>query len=717
MNTSAERTVFLAGIGGMGMAPLACYLAQAGWSVAGADDHLREPVAYWLRKAGVTLCRELPAEASCLVYSSAITAAHPWRVEATRRGLPCQRRGEMLAALARGHRLLGVAGSHGKTTCTALVIRALLEAGEPLSYVLGALFQGNETAPACFAGEGSWLVAEIDESDGTIEDFCPEVTLLVNADWDHPDRYTDRLAARAAFTRLLGRTSGSVVVPQTDACLPPDHGAARLLVVDAAQGGFMQANRALAQAAASLVAPAAQAPAEALVSRRQEVLWAQGECAVVTDYAHHPSEISALLEHYRRLWGGGHFGVVFQPHRYTRTRSLAEAFAEALSACDPLWLLPVYSAGEAPLPDGDTGAIARHLKVGVTSPQALAQALREAPGQGSTPARLLFVGAGDIDAWARCWVSDLERSAQWQRDLADGGLVQRQEPLAPLTTLRVGGAARFYAEPASVAGLARLWQSAQQEAIPVFFLGRGSNIIVSDNGYNGLVVSFRHPAWRACEHLGQGRWRVGPGLRLKELCAKAASQGDEGFEFLEGIPGNVGGSLRMNAGAMGGWIFDVVESVDLLHPDGRQETLTADVIESGYRCCPKLAEAVAVGAVLRSPAKAEEATIRARMEAYAQRRRASQPREPSAGCMFKNPPGDYAGRLIDAVGLKGFGLGKARVSAVHANFVVNEGGARAADVLAVARECRHQVASATGVLLEPEPLLLGMTWEEVWHGD
>jgi UDP-N-acetylenolpyruvoylglucosamine reductase len=219
--------------------------------------------------------------------------------------------------------------------------------------------------------------------------------------------------------------------------------------------------------------------------------------------------------------------------------------------------------------------------------------------------------------------------------------------------------------------------------------------------------------WGAVTDLGDGRLRVGGGTRLKELCGFAARAGWKGFEFLEGIPGTVGGSLRMNAGAMGGWIFDVVESVEWLSPQGRVRAARRDSFDALYRDCPQLHGAVVLSAVLRAAGRDEPAAIRARMDDLAARRRAAQPREASAGCVFRNPEGDKAGRLIDASGLKGRAVGPVAVSPVHANFLVNAGDARAADFLALMRVVRAEVKARQGVELQPEIIALGREWKEL----
>lgn len=169
----------------------------------------------------------------------------------------------------------------------------------------------------------------------------------------------------------------------------------------------------------------------------------------------------------------------------------------------------------------------------------------------------------------------------------------------------------------------------------------------------------------------------------------------------------------MNAGAMGGWIFDVVESVELMDQFGRVAVHPRAALQVDYRHCAELEQAIALGAIVRAPAEKSAAEIRGVTEGFRSQRQASQPREPSAGCIFKNPPDDSAGRLIDRAGLKGTRVGGAEVSDVHANFIINRGGATAADVIALVRMIRAEVRARHGVELEPEVLLAGSRWADV----
>jgi UDP-N-acetylmuramate--alanine ligase len=754
------RTIHCLGIGGMGLGPLAIYLAGAGFEVSGEDDALTSAMREQLVRAGVAV-KPLPEACDLLVHTSAAGPAHPVLADAARRSIPRVRRGVLLAEATRGRKLVAVCGSHGKTTTTAMLVTALRVAGVPAGYVLGGLF-GDDSTPAAY-GEGDWVVAEVDESDGTIESFAPDITVAVNLDWDHPDHYRDPAAIEATFAALFARTKGPVLV--SDACArsarvaPQAHTFGRngefraepvaeeggcqtlrlggafpsLEAVVRAAGAFNAANAAAALAAAQLMGVAVTPQLLARypgVQRRQTILESDHGITVLEDYAHHPAEIRALLESLRDRPDGKRLIVIFQPHRYSRTAGFKAGFASALALADRVYLLEVYGAGEAPVVGGTAADLCAALAVQTPAPPVHHATGRDeeffaALDRGVQPGDLVaFVGAGDIDRKARTWLA--RRAAaragarRWEELVAElapmlssGTKLRREESLAPKTTMRVGGAARVYVEPASAEDLRAVWLKARARGVPVFLLGRGSNLIVPDDGVDGVVISLAHPVWSAFEARPDGRVWAGAGLRLKNLCGLATTAGLSGFEFLEGIPGSVGGALRMNAGAMGGWMFDVVEELQLMLPSGEIRILRRDEVHVDYRHCAELHDAVALGALLRPAAPAESAAINRQIDTYRRKRQESQPREPSAGCIFKNPPGNSAGRLIDQSGLKGTRVGEAEVSPVHANFIVNCGHATAGDVLALVRQVRAEVKAKTGLELEPEVLLFGRDWKDV----
>ena len=384
------RRIHAVGVGGMGLGPLAIYLAKRGWQVSGEDSGLTPAVGKQLERAGVTLLPTgmLPDDADLVVVSTAVPVEHPTRQAARTRSIKVVRRGEVLAEVSRDHRLVAICGSHGKTTTTAMLVTALKGLGCEPGFVLGGLWVNDDCAPAD-VGAGDWLVAEIDESDGTIERFSPAITVMVNLDWDHADHYAREEAMLATFSGLLARTteaalgwdgcantnrvfagadsslachtfgrSGTFALRECstqNASLSLELGGAfpAIKVGVAARGEFNAFNATAALAAAQLMGetPTMHCLADYRgVRRRQAVLLARADLTVMEDYAHHPAEIRALLGSLRReLAEGGRLVVVFQPHRFSRTRQFKNEFAAALAMADSLHLLDVYGAGESPL--------------------------------------------------------------------------------------------------------------------------------------------------------------------------------------------------------------------------------------------------------------------------------------------------------------------------------------------------------------------------------
>ena len=253
--------------------------------------------------------------------------------------------------------------------------------------------------------------------------------------------------------------------------------------------------------------------------------------------------------------------------------------------------------------------------------------------------------------------------------------------------------------------LAGIMKFCNGRGVPFFVVGRGSNLLVGDGGFRGLIICLAHPNFSRIEIDGE-RLRCGAGAKLKNVAVEAKRSGLSGVEFLEGIPGSVGGALRMNAGAMGSQTFDVVESVRLMDFDGNVHELAPGEMAVEYRSCATLKNHIALGAVFQCQS-APRGEIEARMKAFSEKRWASQPAAPSAGCLFKNPGRIPAGRLVDELGLKGVGVGGARVSAEHGNFIVNDGTATARDVLQLIEIVKAKAKAERGIDLQTEVEIIG----------
>jgi UDP-N-acetylmuramate dehydrogenase len=277
------------------------------------------------------------------------------------------------------------------------------------------------------------------------------------------------------------------------------------------------------------------------------------------------------------------------------------------------------------------------------------------------------------------------------------------------TTFRVGGQAEALYEAVDLEVLKRVLAYLDKEHIPYLVVGRGSNILVKDNGLEGLVILLGGSLARVEEkETDDISVLAGAGLHLVELLSYCRSSGLGGLEFLSGIPGTVGGAVAMNAGAFGEEIASRVKEIHVVNTRG--DLIIRDrssELEFSYRKLNMEKGSVIVRVLFRLTSEAE-GTVAKRISDYLKRKKESQPLEyPSAGSVFKNPPDDYAGRLIEKAGLKGKKIGGAMISEKHANFIVNTGGAKAKDILDLMYLAQETVKKETGIQLEPEIRVVG----------
>lgn len=285
-------------------------------------------------------------------------------------------------------------------------------------------------------------------------------------------------------------------------------------------------------------------------------------------------------------------------------------------------------------------------------------------------------------------------------------------PLRELTTWRIGGPARYVSRPPDLAALRDDLWIARSLALPVFLIGAGANLLFPDTGYRGLIVRLPGGEARLSAQPEEGALRVAvpAGASLAPLARSLSESGHAGLEWAEGIPGTVGGAVINNAGAYGGEISGVVASVEVLGGDGREEIWPAERLGFGYRSSALKGREptgwIVTGVNLRlSPGDPRE--LACRLEDYRARRAARTPAGASCGSVFRNPPGEAAGRLIERCGLRGARVGEAQVAEKHANYILNLGGARSSDALALLRLVRRRVREETGIDLALEIQLVG----------
>src|SRR6266542_1974914 len=662
--TREHHRIHLVGVAGSGMSGLAGLLIELGHAVSGSDK-VTTTETERLQRLGLRFHDQHRPEhadaANLVVFSSAIKGDNPILVARRDSGKPVARRAEALAAIMRAKCGIVIAGMHGKTTTSAMTAHVLREGGLHPSHYVGAEIP-ILGANAHWDPRGEYFVAEGDESDGTVALFHPEHTLLLNIEEEHLDFYANLDAIEKVFAQLITQTAGKVFYNVDD------KNAARLCrsltraisygfadkadyrAVDIQLKDFASTFRVIHRgqelgeavlnvpgqhnvhnalgviALASELGIGFEKIAKSLAKfeharRRFEIKYDSPRFLLVDDYGHHPTEIRATLQTARSV-GRKRVLTMFQPHRYSRTKALRKEFGRAFDDADRVVVTDVYGSNEAPNP-GVTGQIiadeiATHRHNGVSYEPRLEWVHRAVGNMLESGDLVLSLGAGNIHEELSALAADLVIAEKLKEIVGEDGQVRLYEPLSKHTTLRVGGPAQFWVEPRSEKAFGELIRSCRDEHLPLFVIGRGSNLLVRDGGIRGVVV---HPSGGDFE---KAEITAGAGAKLKEVAYAGKGAGIGGLEWMEGIPGAVGGCLRMNAGAMGAQTFENIVHVRYLDANGEAHTKTRDELEVYYRNFPLLEKNFAVSAVFRGqPAPLEE--IVRKLEASQEKWRTSQP--------------------------------------------------------------------------------------------
>jgi UDP-N-acetylmuramate--alanine ligase len=493
----------------------------------------------------------------------------------------------------------------------------------------------------------------------------------------------------------------------------------------------------ISNALAAIVAAAAQGispdrAAAALGSftgagRRFEVLGEQAGITVIDDYGHHPTEIRTTLAAARLRYPERRIWAVFQPHTYSRLAAFLPGFAGSFIDADQVLVLDVYAARET-----DT--------LGITSERLLAAMAHPAARYVGTMetavlALLVQVRPGDVVITLSAGTGNQvglqllealrpqprpenaapERLAQLAHACLGAGLaLQTNEPLSRHSTFRIGGPADLLAAANSADELIALRRLAHAAGVPCLLIGGGSNMLISDAGAAGLVI-LNHSRSLVAEPQQDGTTLViaDSGVAMAGCARWCIKQGLAGMEWAVSIPGTVGGAVVGNAGAHNGCTADLLEWVELGDTQGQITCVQPTELGYSYRSSRLRAPSGSDSTlpfVIRAAFRLKsgtEAELAERADAYLARRRATQPTEPSAGSIFRNPPGEHAGQMIEAAGLKGAAQGGAQISPCHANFIINNGTATAQDVVALIELARQRVYDRWGIELVPEILFVG----------
>jgi UDP-N-acetylmuramate--L-alanine ligase/UDP-N-acetylenolpyruvoylglucosamine reductase len=749
--TREHHRIHLVGVAGSGMSGLAGLLIELGHAVSGSDK-VTTTETERLQRLGLRFHDQHRPEhadaANLVVFSSAIKGDNPILVARRDSGKPVVRRAEALAAIMRAKCGIVIAGMHGKTTTSAMTSHVLREGGLHPSHYVGAEIPLLGTN-AHWDPRGEYFVAEGDESDGTLRCFHPEHSLILNIEEEHLDFYADLAAIEKVFEQLIDQTSGTVFYnaddPNAARLCAKRKGAVSygfseeahyrgidvelrdfgsVFCVDRYGGKLGEATLNVpgehnVHNALGVMALASELgiPFEKIAAslrkfeharRRFEIKYESDRFLLIDDYAHHPTEIRATLKTARAM-GRKRVLAMFQPHRYSRTKALCREFGSAFDEADRVVVTDVYPASEPPIPgiSGQTivDEMVKRGHRGASYQPRFERVHCDIGNALDVGDLVLSLGAGNIHEQLSILAADLVIAEKLKAIVGEEGDVRLYEPLSKHTTLRVGGPAQFWVEPRNEKAFSDLIRFCRDENLPLFAMGRGSNLLVRDGGIRGVVV---HPRGGDFDKIqvNSSEITAGAGVKLKEIAYAARASNLGGLEWMEGIPGAVGGALRMNAGAMGAQTFESVTRIRYLDAEGNPHVKDRDELEVFYRRLPLLENNFAISATFRTQ-PAERAEIDSRLRESQEKRRTTQPIAKSAGCIFKNPDSIPAGRLVDELGLKNSRVGNARVSEVHGNFIVNDGGATAAELLQLIDKIQSAARAMRGIELETELEIVG----------
>ena len=625
------------------MSGLARILLAWGYRVSGSDSQQSDQTEA-LQALGIPVnighsALTEAGSAALVVITAAVRDTNPEVAAARDAGVPVVKRADLLGLLAGARRCVAVAGSHGKSTTSGMLVVALQHLGGDPSYAVGATIGpgGANAAP----GTGEAMVVEADEYDYSFLALRPEFAIINNLDYDHPDIFPDSKSYDAAFVAFaaLVKTGGVLVIAGDDP------GCARVLAtrpissrvvtfgegqdvdwrvdedgtdwkVTAPGGGSVplvlsvpgRHNARNATAALAILDAMGfdrRQAADALgrftgVGRRFEVKGEANGVTVIDDYAHHPREIAVNIAAARGRYPGRRIWAVFQPHTFSRTKALLDDFAVALSEADRIAVLDIYAARETDtlgISAADLRARLPAETLATTGPAETAATLARRVKPGDV---VLGLGAGDITQMGPKLLELLTARGNGSRREGRGPVaetvpghadlkVNRDAPMSTWTTWRVGGPADVLVRAATPDGLQAAIEWGRSEGLPITVIGGGSNLLVGDGGVRGLVILARTPGERA-EHLVEAKdegdhvlLRVGAQAPLSWVGRYAAERGWSGLDWGVGLPGTIGGATVNNAGAHGTELKDALFEVVVYDDNGDVVRHGSEWLNSSYR--------------------------------------------------------------------------------------------------------------------------------------
>lgn len=745
---SQYKQIHCIGIGGIGLSGFARLALINGVKVSGSDLANNEIIEA-LQKHGAEIlishnAKNIPDKCDLVVYSSAVPKGNPERAEAEDRGILQKNYFTAVGELSKSYTTIAITGMHGKSTTTALTGLILEDAGFDPTVLVGTkvpAWGGNVRS-----GSSKYLVIEACEYREHMKLIDADIAIFTSIDEEHMDYYRDLIHIKQAFkeyaNKVISKENGVLVynkddenlveiaeeLPKnklvsyglskdsnfyaTDIKVDPKLALQTFTVfkdgvnVDEIKlkvpGEFNVQNALGAISAAFKLGVdglSCKRGAESYAGawRRFERAGTYNGIPVFSDYGHHPTEIKKTLKAFRSFFPNKRIVLLFEPHQRARTEKLFDEFVHAFNQADVLILKDIYDvAGREESSSRDVGKeLADAIQKDVNFVRTLNSAYEQVIKNAKDNDIIIVMGAGPVDSVARKLVSESKMS------------IQENVVLAKHTTYKIGGHADYFVSAKSAEDIINAIAFANKIKIPFVVISGGSNVLVSDAGFRGLVI--KNNITDISINSETGVVQAGSGASTTFLSHLCKDEGLFGFEFGIAFPGKIGGAIFGNAGCFGKEIKDILARVQVLK-DGKIVWMKNRECEFTYRgsIFKKHRDWVIIKAEFKLK-KGDPVNIQARMDEMVQNKKLAQPLgELAVGSVFKNhKTGECAWKLIDGAGFRGFKLGGAQVSEKHTNFILNADGATASDIKELILKIKFSVKEKFGVELEEEIQYVG----------
>lgn len=697
-----------------------------------------------------------------VVYTPALPANHNELNFFIKHKFVVRKRSQVLGAITKNLYTIAVAGTHGKTTTSSMIAHILLNSGYNCSAFLGGVILNYNTNylqsktklsipekqhPADFS---QFCIVEADEYDRSFLELYPDIGVITSMDADHLDIYGSKQEMEIAYQQFANqiKQNGLLIIKKGlpisirnknrnvitySAVGEGDYYASNIRknsehqcryefdIVSPSEkirdvnivstGSYNIENTVAAVAVTHNLKVDKEKIKSAMsnfsgVKRRFEFIYKSKDVVYIDDYAHHPKEISACLQSLRDLYPDKKITAIFQPHLFSRTRDFLNEFAQSLSVVDKLILLPIYPAREEPIAGVSADLLFEKVNLKnkiLCEKEQLLEHLEK-----SDIEVLLTIGAGDIDQFVEpikklCRQISAKKLYPELKKVFDGEILLN-EPMSSYTTLKIGGPADIFLKPASKKGIIKAVEFLENNNIPYMAFGRGSNLLVGDDGIPGVVIAMNF----GLDYLDfkDNLIIAGAAYSWAKLVLESIKMGYKGLEGTAGIPASVGGVTIMNAGAYGTEVFDYITEVQVLRK-GKLQILKSNEIEFKYRYTNLKNDIVLETTFKLNKTDNIDETLSKRKKLLDQRNSTQPLNKPNVGSLFKNPQGNFAAKLIQDCGLKGYKHGNVQVSDKHANFLINIGGGTAKEMMELIELVQKTVYEKFKIMLEMEVLKVG----------